>query len=558
MHTIKLILILIAANASLANARNIDIDKELSALDSIEAQKDKYIRQKQKAIDDIKHEYAQCNTPIDQYNYNRRLYDEYLKFDSDSASAYAYRCRKTAANAGLETERLLSEIDLIYLTILQGELFKGKEMINKFEDIERIPEIIKPKLALAHMELDLRLARQDVTNQGYTKPSKETLDEYDKYKKYLPENGWQYCYYKAVIAGTCTREEIQRHLKSAHEPSVQAAMLYIAMAKRYKEEGNEEMYCHYLIKSAANDIKSANSEASSIIQQIYTPFIDRGSRRASRYVALCMENAEHYRDKYRSLDIMKANAFITRGYEKRLEKNGHIMMAVIIMLIVSVAVTFAALWMMAKKKKRLASTGMQLKNANASLLSEMKKTVAMQEEIERSNKSLTAEIENRNRNFINIYMLLSQYITDMTEYKKTVFNLITAGKVEKARKTLGSNAEMENYLKGFYRHFDKAFLVSHPDFIDRFNAILKPECRITLPGKDTLTPELRIYALVSIGITDSISIAQFMHYSTQTIYNYRLKMRHNACIPETSFAETVYKFYNKDDGKESKIDTKRL
>ncbi len=543
--------------STFVHAGSVDIGKDLATLDSIIAQKNKYIRQKQQSIAEIKHFYAQCNTPIDQYNYNRRLYDEYMKFDSDSALTYAYRCKITAERAGLEKEKLSSEIDIIYITILQGELFKGREMLNRLGDIERIPEIIRPRLALAYMELILRTSRQDITDRKNEKPSADIIDEYNKYKKYLPANGWQYCYYKQVITGQCTKGDLKGHLKDAHEPSVQAAMLYIALARCYKDEGNQKMFTHYLIKSAINDIMSANREASSIIQLIYTPFIDRGSRRASRYVALCMENANHYSDKYRSLETMRANAFITKGYEERLEKNGHIMMAVIIMLIVSVAVTFAALWMMAKKKKRLASTGMQLKNANASLLSEMKKTVAMQEEIERSNKSLTAEIENRNRNFINIYMLLSQYITDMTEYKKTVFNLITAGKVEKARKTLGSNAEMENYLKGFYRHFDKAFLVSHPDFIDRFNAILKPECRITLPGKDTLTPELRIYALVSIGITDSISIAQFMHYSTQTIYNYRLKMRHNACIPETSFAETVYKFYNKDDGKESKIDTKR-
>lgn len=116
---------------------------------------------------------------------------------------------------------------------------------------------------------------------------------------------------------------------------------------------------------------------------------------------------------------------------------------------------------------------------------------------------------------------------------------------------------MEKYLKDFYKHFDKAFLVTHPDFMDKFNVILRPECRIMLPEEATLTPELRIYALVSIGITDSISIAQFRHYSTQTIYNYRLKMRHNACIPESAFADTVYRFYNKDEDKERDAEDKK-
>ena len=60
---------------------------------------------------------------------------------------------------------------------------------------------------------------------------------------------------------------------------------------------------------------------------------------------------------------------------------------------------------------------------------------------------------------------------------------------------------------------------------------------------DKLTPELRIYALVSMGITDSVSIAEFLHYSPQTIYNYRLRVRHNAIIPEKNFADAVAQMY---------------
>ncbi len=550
MRIIKILLILITASTSFAHAGNVDIEKELSTLDSVLAQKDKYIQEKQKTIDGLKREYTHCNTLVDQYSYNKRLYDEYMKFDSDSALTYAYRCKKTAWKAGLEMEKLSSQIDIIYITVLQGEFFKGRELLNNFGNIDSIPEILRPKLALVYLELILRQMMRDRSAMSNKKPTKEIINEYNKYNKYLPINGWQYCYYKAVISGSCKKEEIVRHLRDTRAPSVQTAMLYIALAHLFINEGNQEMFCHNLIQSAINDIMSANRESSSTIQLIYTPYIEKGSKRASKYVALCMENANHYGDRYRSLDIMNANTFIAKGYEERLEKNGQIMQVVIIMLILSMIVTVVALRNMVNKKKRLSAVGIQLKDANESLLSEMQKIEAMQQEIAETNRELTDEIENRNRSFINIYRLLSQYITDMTTFKKTVFNLITAGKVDKARKELGSNAEMEKYLKGFYRHFDKAFLVTHPDFMDKFNAILRPECRIILPEEATLTPELRIYALVSIGITDSVSIAQFLHYSTQTIYNYRLKMRHNACIPESAFADTVYRFYNKDEDKE--------
>ena len=64
-----------------------------------------------------------------------------------------------------------------------------------------------------------------------------------------------------------------------------------------------------------------------------------------------------------------------------------------------------------------------------------------------------------------------------------------------------------------------------------------------MSAPDTLTPEQRIYALISLGVTDSVSIANFLHYSPQTIYNYRLKTRHNAIIPEKDFADTVARLY---------------
>ena len=141
---------------------------------------------------------------------------------------------------------------------------------------------------------------------------------------------------------------------------------------------------------------------------------------------------------------------------------------------------------------------------------------------------------------------MTRYIADVQAFKKSLFNLITSGKIDRARKELKSQTVAESYLQNFFEHFDKAFLSSHPDFVTRFNKLLRPECAIVPPAADRLTPELRIYALVSMGITDSVSIADFLHYSTQTIYNYRLRVRHCACIPEKDFADTVARMYSDD------------
>lgn len=102
------------------------------------------------------------------------------------------------------------------------------------------------------------------------------------------------------------------------------------------------------------------------------------------------------------------------------------------------------------------------------------------------------------------------------------------------------------FISSLYASFDKWFLSVHPDFVECLLALLRPEERARfLPPPTGLSPELRIYALVSLGITDSVSIAEFLHYSPQTIYNYRLRVRHCACIPEKDFAATVAAMYGK-------------
>ena len=184
-----------------------------------------------------------------------------------------------------------------------------------------------------------------------------------------------------------------------------------------------------------------------------------------------------------------------------------------------------------------------LKEMNIKLQRHIDKENEMQQKLKENNECLQAELDYRNNNFLNVYLLVSRYIADVQKFKKSVFNQLIGGKIDNAKKALNASEDTEKYLQNFYNQFDKAYLSTHPDFLQRFNELMKPDKQITVPNPDSLTSELRIYALVSLGITDSVSIAEFLHYSTQTIYNYRLKIRHNSCIPEKDFADAVANMY---------------
>ena len=238
-----------------------------------------------------------------------------------------------------------------------------------------------------------------------------------------------------------------------------------------------------------------------------------------------------------------AHAKITQSYQDSWQRRTYILYCIIGLLIGAILAIWCLLAKISKRDKQKECLLKKLETTNASLQQMIDKEKKAQEMLEKSNHLLQQEISSHNQNFFNTYNLITQYISDEQNYRKLLFNLITAGKYDKARRELNSNSNMEKYLKGFFELFDRAFLLSHPDFVNRFNALLRPKCRITPPAQNMLTPELRIYALVSIGVTDSVSIAQFLHYSPQTVYNYRLKIRHCSCIGERNFADTVAKMY---------------
>ena len=108
-------------------------------------------------------------------------------------------------------------------------------------------------------------------------------------------------------------------------------------------------------------------------------------------------------------------------------------------------------------------------------------------------------------------------------------------------KMLRSTRMVENEVEALYVNFDRIFLRLYPTFVKDFNALLQPEERIVLKSEDLLNKELRIFALMRLGVTDSVRIAAFLRCSLSTIYNYRTKVRNKALVPRDEFEGWVMK-----------------
>lgn len=533
-------------------AGSFDLEKDFKRLDSAVAVYQSVITEREDEITAYKSHATDVMSVDDIYRYTKHLYLMYLKFDTDSAIHYAQLCDSIATANAMEPEATLARIDLALACILRGETFRAYNLLEKLGDIRQMDAGCQPKMAVTILEFYLRLNYPPAGTRG-TAYSREMAELWSRYGGYLPRDGWLYVYYQALITGRTDRDALLRHVAAAPQPSVQAAMLLYALATVSRAGGDEKAYCHYLACSAVNDILSANREASSLIVLLNTPYIANNSRRAARYAMLCTDNAGHYYDRWRSPDIAAAQTLIIRPYEQRLEQEGRRMRIAIGLLVALVVAVCILLGGMRRRRRRTERRMEDMRMANQSLQEEAKRERQMLTQMETSNEQLRAKISQHNAHFMDIYLFASQYIHDVQCFQNSVYNLFVAGRADKAARRLAQSGEKEKHLQAFYQQFDKGFLASHPDFISRLNNLLRPECRVPLPH-DALTPELRIYALVSIGMTDSISIAHFLHYSPQTVYNYRLRMRRNALISEKAFARTVADFYIQESGDDLRAD----
>lgn len=202
----------------------------------------------------------------------------------------------------------------------------------------------------------------------------------------------------------------------------------------------------------------------------------------------------------------------------------------------------------------------KLKHAHAKLMKSktllnehMEELHATQERLETVNKELT-EANDKLRlsndaltqsNYVKeeyvgyVFSICSEYLSKIEEFRKNISRKLKVGKIDDVRTLMANPQISKTELQSLYNRFDMTFLHLYPRFVPDFNALLKPEEQIVLKKGELLNTELRIYALVRLGINDSVKIAEFLHMSPQTIYNCRLKTRNKAAVPKEEFTERV-------------------
>ena len=138
-----------------------------------------------------------------------------------------------------------------------------------------------------------------------------------------------------------------------------------------------------------------------------------------------------------------------------------------------------------------------------------------------------------------LFSMCSNYISKIDDFRKNINRKAKVKQWDEVLQMTDKGNVVQDELKEFYHNFDAIFLNLYPDFVSQFNALLSPEEQIVPKKGELLNTDLRIYALVRLGINDSTKIAEFLHCSPQTVYNNRLKVRGRALVEKEDFVKVV-------------------
>ena len=367
-------------------------------------------------------------------------------------------------------------------------------------------------------------------NQRYVFRSKlyDCLGEDDIAKLYLKSE---------MLIDSCRYDEAINELKdritdkaiAVHDRAIVNYMLGLA----YKGKGDIDNAIISYTESSICDLTTPIRDYKSLYE-LAGLLYDRGDfERASKYITRSIKDADAASIHINIESINSLLPVIYNSYNASIKKRSHIqnilligISLLLIMLTVTTGITFKDKKKIKAKEKEVRESNIELTKANARL----------QKYIDRLKES--NEIK---ETYISRYIdLCSDYIGRLDKYRSELRRLSRNGGYEALQKELRSTDIIDKELSDFYAQFDATFLDLFPDFISQLNSLMKPDRQIETKN-GLLTTELRVCALIRLGVTDSVKISEFLRRSVSTIYNCRVKMRNSATNGREDFENEIMK-----------------
>lgn len=507
-------------------------DSLLLKLDQAIKERPIYMEQKELKLAELKRQLHRQIPDEERFAILGTLLDEYRSFNTDSALHMAEEREQIAIRLGnreyIDNARM-NKADVLGMTGMYKEVMDLMRNIH----IDRLSVDIHPYYYHIYHTVYGLMADYAVT--AYEKKLYTELT--DKYRDSLllvnKDN---------LLIHTLIQSD-QYNVRNEYDKAIRLLTDYLALQKDYEHDvaicaytlsesyrlkGDKEKEKEYLIVSAMADMKTAVREYISLRKLAVLLYQEGDIERAYSYVKICMEDAAACNARLRKLEILEIFPIINDAYQQKTEKQQEQMKWALVSISLLSLFLLLAIFYVYKQMKKVAAARREVIDTNKRLKELNDELHLSNAQLKEANHSI-AENSYQKEEYIGRYMdQCSVYLEKMDNYRRSLGKIAATGNVEELYKNIKSSKFIEGELKEFYTNFDNTFLQLFPTFVEDFNALLADDEQISLKAGERMNTELRIFALIRLGITDSVKIAQFLRYSVTTIYNYRTKVRNKA------------------------------
>ena len=335
-------------------------------------------------------------------------------------------------------------------------------------------------------------------------------------------------------------------MKTVEPGSHPYALVALYRYIEYKLRGDSAQMIHWLVESVLADIRNAAMDQGSMWELANELMLNGDIEKASSYISFTSDCANRYGSRQRNWQIAPLLATIAKSYKAQSERNTAQLRMTVAAISVLLLLLTGVLFFLHRRNRQLDAARSALKVSNDELAMANGQLAEQTQELSTLNaqlSTLNSQLTESNRvkeEYIGRFMsLCSQYIDKLDDYRKMVNRKMKDKELEELFRLSKSTELKERELEELFLNFDSVFLHLFPHFIDDFNGLLQPEMRVVPKEEHRLTTEMRIFALIRLGIEDSSRIAEFLRYSVNTIYNYRARIKNGAIDSREGFERRI-------------------
>lgn len=525
---------------------------QLARLNETLDQKETYLHNLETRLTQLKQQSNQSQSEEERYYYQKMIYEGYASYRYDSALYYIDRCQQIAESLHKTEWMSTCHIARSQICTMIGLLDQAEDELAQ---CAKLPMSQEQRLAYYKGQLyyntQLSIFRKE--------PRSEQVYAYaDSLMQVAPgPTSCEYLWARFWKENEDAQKEqtlnlIEEKLRTLpiedgwyHTLCFAAGILANALGD------NQKAIQHYVnglcaeITQVSRDVPTLSIVAAMAASQHELAY-------ANRFISAYLDMKEDYPDRahsvYLTIPIRQIyNATVTQ-LELNARKDRQLMTLLMVLSFALISSLLFVGWSLRKQihyQRQLSRTNERLEDHVRQLTAyqaalqtahdELKASYRLQE---KTNEDLTEANYLKETYIGNLFALCSNYLSKNRELKRNVARKLKAHQYDDLLKKMEEN-QHEADMKELNKQFDTLFLSIFPTFIEEFNTLLRPEEQIKLHTGEELNTDLRIYALVRLGINNSVKIAQILNISAQTVYNARMKMRARSTESEEQFAARV-------------------